>query len=289
VTGRALDPLSFQPELKHTAVRVEPAAAVALAGGRLAEAVARELEERGVRARRLELAELERAPAGVRRVVVAEAEPAGEPWWEVALASPDGPGVALLDLAAGPEPLAAMPALLDRGWRLGWRGERWLPEPVRRLVARWLRAGEEPAGLVVGGVASAPDPPAPAGALVLAPGGRLGFHAPVSGDPATLASYLSGTRGPRAALRRVVAVLSASTALVVAGDPLGDPDHDPEQGIDLLVHEDRVAGTAQVWRVAAGQVLGVAAVVPSAAADDVEALWLADPDPALLRRRFPVH
>jgi hypothetical protein len=33
----------------------------------------------------------------------------------------------------------------------------------------------------------------------------------------------------------------------------------------------------------------VAAVLPPAAAADVEALWLADPSPELLRRRFPVR
>jgi hypothetical protein len=43
-----------------------------------------------------------------------------------------------------------------------------------------------------------------------------------------------------------------------------------------------------VWRLAAGQVLGVAAVLRPAAVEDVEALWLADPEPALVRRRFPL-
>jgi len=42
-----------------------------------------------------------------------------------------------------------------------------------------------------------------------------------------------------------------------------------------------VAGAAQVWRIAAGQVLGVAAVLPPAVAEDVEALRLADPNAAL--------
>jgi assimilatory nitrate reductase catalytic subunit len=290
VTGRALDPISFQPELKHAAVRVEPAAAIALSGSRLAEAVARELRRRGVNARRLEPGELERLPPGARRVVVAESELAGEPWWEVAVAPPPGPGAAMLDLAAGPEPLAAIPALLDRGWRLAWRGDRWLPAEVRPLVERWLRAGEEPPALVVAGVAPPPGPaPAPADALLLAPGGRLGHHGPLSSDPATLASFLVGSGGPRAAVRRVVARLSARASLVIAGDPVGDHEGDPEQGVDRLVHEDRGAGTAQVWRLAGGQVLGVAAVLPAAVADDVEALWLADPEPALLRRRFPLR
>jgi hypothetical protein len=124
---------------------------------------------------------------------------------------------------------------------------------------------------------------------VLAPGGRIGHHTPLSGDPATLAALLCGELPPRGALRRVVAALSARASLVVAGDPLGDPDHDAEQGVDVLVHEDRVAGAAQVWRIAAGQVLGVAAVLPPAVAADVEALWLADPEPGLLRSRFPVR
>jgi assimilatory nitrate reductase catalytic subunit len=287
LTPRVLDPVSFQPELKHTAVRVRAARSVALAGGALASAVAAALRERGVRAQTLSRDELERVPDGVLRVVVAEAELAAEPWWEVALASPPGAGAAVLDLAAGPEPLAALPALLDAGWRVGWEGERWLPGPVRRLVSRRLAALDGPASLRVGGPARA-QCEAPA-ALVLAPGGRIGHHTPLSGDPATLAALLCGELPPRGALRRVVAALSARASLVVAGDPLGDPDHDAEQGVDVLVHEDRVAGAAQVWRIAAGQVLGVAAVLPPAVAEDVEALWLADPDPGLLRSRFPVR
>jgi len=287
LTPRALDPMSFQPELKATPVRLCAARAVALAGGALADAVAAALRERGVAARRLGLDELERAPDGVLRVVVAEAPLTAAPWWEVAASSPPGAGGAVLDLAAGPEPLAALPALLDAGWQVDWEGERWLPEPVRRLVARRLARLDAPAALRVGGPARR-DGGSPA-ALVLAPGGRLGPHAPLSGDPATLAALVGGELPARGALRRVVAALSPRSSLVVAGDPLGDPGEDAEQGVDLLVHEDRVAGTAQVWRTAAGQVLGVAAVLPPAVAGDVEALWLADPDPALLRRRFPVR
>ncbi|MBO0685542.1 MAG: nitrate reductase, partial [Candidatus Dormibacteraeota bacterium] len=48
LTERALDPLSFQPELKHATVRVGPARrAVALAGGPLAQAVGKELRNAG--------------------------------------------------------------------------------------------------------------------------------------------------------------------------------------------------------------------------------------------------
>jgi hypothetical protein len=170
-----------------------------------------------------------------------------------------------------------------------WRGERWLPAPVRALVERALRLAAAESGLVVG----APAPPrravaAPPETLVLEPGGLLGWDRPLSGDPATLASFLAGAAGPRSALRRVVAALSPRRSLIVAGDPLGDPATDLEQGVDLLTHEDRAAGWAQVWRLAAGQVLGVAAVLRPAAVEDVEALWLADPEPALVRRRFPL-
>jgi assimilatory nitrate reductase catalytic subunit len=287
LTPRALDPVSLQPELKHTAVRVAAAGAVAVAGGTLAAAIVAALRRRGVPARRLCRDELEQAPEGVLRVAVAEAGLTAEPWWEVALSPPPGGGAAVLDLTAGPEPLAALPALVDAGWRVDWEGERWLPGPVRRLVERRMATLDGPPALRVG---------APARAacdadrmVVLAPGGSLGHHTPLSGDPATLAALLCGALTPRAALRRFVAVLSPRASLVVAGDPLGDPAVDAEQGIDLLVHEDRVAATAQVWRVAAGQVLGVAAVLPPAVAADVEALWLADPDPARLRARFPVR
>jgi hypothetical protein len=288
LTGRALDPVSFQPELKHTAVRVTPAGAVAIAGGALAEAVAGRLRGRGLPVRLVDFAGLERTPDRFLRVIVAEAPLSAAPWWEVAEAPPAGAGLAVLDLGAGPEPLAALAPLADRGWRVAWRGERWLPAPVRRLVERRLATGGSPA-LRVGGPAAAEREPVPDGALVLEPGGPVGAHAPLAGDPATLAALVAGELGPRGALRRVVAPLSERATLVLAGDPAGDPARDREQGVDLLVHEDGPAGTAQVWRFAAGQALGVAAVLPPAAAADLEALWLADPEPALLRRRFPVR
>jgi assimilatory nitrate reductase catalytic subunit len=151
LTVPAVDPHSFQPELKHAAVRVDPAPGVALAGRALAAAVARELGARGLAARAVGAAELERLPEAVRPVVLAEGALGGMPWWEAAAAPPPGPGHAVLDLGAGPEPLAALPALVDAGWTVGWRGERWLPAPVRRLVERRLRdAGPRP-GLVVAG------------------------------------------------------------------------------------------------------------------------------------------
>jgi formylmethanofuran dehydrogenase subunit D len=290
LTPRALDPLSFQPELKHTAVRVEPAPAVAVAGGALAGAVVAALGGRGVPAALLGPDELERTPARVRRAQVAEAPLTAEPWWEVARRPPGAAGTAVLDLAAGPEPLAALPALAGAGWAVAWRGERWLPGPVRRLVEAHLAPdGGGAAGLVVGAPAPAPCRCPVADAVVLVPGGRLGLHGPLSGDPSTLAALLAGELGPRAALRRVVAALTERRSLVVAGDPLGDPEGDAGQGVDVLLHEDRAAGTAQVWRLAGGQVLGVAAVLAPDVAADVEALWLADPEPALLRRRFPLR
>jgi hypothetical protein len=290
LTARALDPDSFQPELKHTAVRVQPAGPVAVAGGALAAAVVRALCDGGRPARHVGLDELARLPETVLAVAVAEAALTAEPWWEVATSPPPPGGTVLLDLAAGPEPLAALPALAGAGWEVGWRHERWLPEPVRELVARHLPAGGETAALVVGGPAASPPLEAPPGVLILEPGGRLGRYAPLSADPATLAVYLAGGREePRRALRRVAAGLGPRTSLLVAGEPLGDPERDREQGVDLLVHEDRAAGTAQVWRLTDGQVLGVAAVLAPPVIEDAEALWLADPEPGLLRRRFPLR
>src|SRR5258708_33951422 len=47
--ARALDPVSFQPELKHTVVRLQPASRrIALSGGQLARAVADPPRERCV-------------------------------------------------------------------------------------------------------------------------------------------------------------------------------------------------------------------------------------------------
>jgi assimilatory nitrate reductase catalytic subunit len=290
LTSRALDPVSFQPELKHTPVSVRPAGAVALAGGALAAAVVRRLCELGATARLLDGHELERAPDGVLRAMVAEASLGAEPWWEVAVAPPPAAGLAVLDLSAGPEPLGALPALAAAGWKVGWRHERWLPAPVRRVVERRLAAPDVVAALVVGSPEARPPAEAPVDVLVLRPGGRLGQHGPLSADPATLATFLvNGGLDARRTVRRVVVALTPRASLIVAGDPLGDPETDREQGVDLLVHEDRVGGTAQVWRMAAGQVLGVAAVLPPAVVEDVEAMWLADPEPALLRRRFPLR
>ncbi|HEV2952718.1 MAG TPA: hypothetical protein VG015_01335, partial [Candidatus Dormibacteraeota bacterium] len=105
---------------------------------------------------------------------------------------------------------------------------------------------------------------------------------PLSGDPATLAAFLAGRISDRAALRRLVVPLGRR-ALVVVGDPV------PSAESDLLVHEDRGAGLAQVWRVAAGQILGAAALVEPAVAADIEDLWLADVEPSVLRARLPVR
>ncbi|HSR25502.1 MAG TPA: molybdopterin-dependent oxidoreductase, partial [Candidatus Eisenbacteria bacterium] len=137
--ARALDPVSLQPELKHTAVRVEPARpGVALAGGSLAAAVAAVLDAGGVPVRCVALSDLARQPPGMLRAVIAEAQMDGTlPWWEASGLGPAAPGAAVeLDLAAGPEPLAALPELAALGWRARWRGEPWLPAPVCRLLAR---------------------------------------------------------------------------------------------------------------------------------------------------------
>ena len=286
--GRALDPVSRQPELKHTVVRVEPAAPeVALAGGPLADAVAARLDAAGVRARRVPPAELAGAGPGVLRVLVAEAGLDGAaPWWDLA-AEAGGPVV--LDLAAGPEPLALLPSLLAAGRPVACRGERWLPAPAGRLVATWLGPGGDRRGAAVVGGARRRPRPAPPGTLVLEPGGALGLERPLSGDPAVLASFVRGELPARAALRRVVVPLSPHRTLVLAGDPLGDEASDAEQGVDLLVHEDSGAGVAQVWRLAAGRTLGVAAVVAPAAAREVEAVWLSDADPDAVRSQFPVR
>ena len=125
LTIRVLDPVSFQPELKHTAVRVEPApAGVALTGGALADAVTDALAALGVAVRR--------PGPGVLRAVIGEAPLAGAlPWWRAAAVPP--PGDVLLDLTDGPEPLVALPALLADGRRVRCRGERWLPAPVAAL------------------------------------------------------------------------------------------------------------------------------------------------------------
>jgi len=118
--------------------------------------------------------------------------------------------------------------------------------------------------------------------VVLQPGGSLGGESPLSGDPATLAAYLAGRIPARAARRRLVVPIGR-LALVVVGDPTGSGE------ADLLIHEDRVAGQAQVWRVSSGEVLGAAALVERPVAEDIERLWLADVEPAVLRSRVPLH
>ena len=286
--ARALDPTSFQPELKHTVVRVEPAGGeIALAGGALADAVAARLRSAGTAVHRVSHAELRDVAAGVLRVGIGEASGAGIPWWEVAAGPPPAPadGVAVLDCAVAPEPLAALSALRGAGWAVAGDVERWLPPPVRRLVG--LDAPADGAAVRVG----APVCEAwtgDGGALVLDPGGRWGAAEPVSGDPAILSAFLLGHTSPRGVLRRLQVPVSAVRTLVLAGDPVGDPRTDGPQGVDVVTHEDTAAGSAQVWRMAAGQVLGVAAVLAPDAARDVEALWLADPEPDLVRRRLPI-
>lgn len=296
LTSPALDPQSFQPELKHTVVGVRPVCGeVALAGGTLADAIAERLRRQGLRARVVTAEQLEQLPRGVQRALIATGRlAAARAWWEIAAKPPPPPtsgATAVLDLDQGPEPLVALPALQQAGWRIQLAGERWLPAAVAQLLRASLPAAGLDAPAVCLRVACPAACPAPAmaGVMVLQPGGELGLRRPLSGDPAILAAYLAGRSGVQAALRRLVVPLSPRRSLLVLGDPLGEPSLDVEQGVHLLVHEDRAAGWAQVWRLAAGQVLGGAAVLPPAVAEDAEALWLTDPDPALLRRRFPLR
>ncbi|MBO0689315.1 MAG: hypothetical protein J2P40_07075, partial [Candidatus Dormibacteraeota bacterium] len=238
--------------------------------------------------RRVPPAGLPGVEAGVLRVGIGGGSPAGLPWWEAAASPPPAPpeGVAVLDCATAPEPLAALAALRDAGWVVTGDLERWLPLAVRRLVG----LSTPPPDPLVRVSAPSREPWTRDGAaLVLEPGGWWGPAGPVSGDPAVLGAFLLGQTSPRGVLRRVQVPVSAERTLVLAGDPLGDPATDGAQGVDVVTYEDTAAGSAQVWRMAAGQVLGVAAVLSPDAARDVEALWLADPEPHLVRRRLPVR
>jgi assimilatory nitrate reductase catalytic subunit len=145
LTVPSLDPASLQPELKHAAVRVERATGVALAGGALAAAVARELAPRGQAARAIAPGELDRLPDAVLRVLVAEGALAATPWWEVAAAPPTGPGRAVLDLgaaagaaggAAGPGRRRLDGGLARRALAAGARPPAGRAAPRRRRPAR---------------------------------------------------------------------------------------------------------------------------------------------------------
>jgi assimilatory nitrate reductase catalytic subunit len=288
--GRAIDDASFQPELKHTVVRVVPAPErVAVAGGALAEALVAALVARGVDARLLPAGELEEVgPEQARRLLIAEAPvPAGcLPWWRVRAGRRAPPAGAVLDLRAGPEPLGALPALAGAApRRLGSGG---LPPQVLRILDAFVPEAREapPAGLVVAAT-PLPVPQVPAGTLVLAPGGRLGLDEPLSGDPERLVRLVTG-RGPGTdVVRHTSAALAPGRTLIAIGTSVRDgPGRDDTA--DLLVHEDERTGTAEVWRLAAGRALGVAAVVTPAGAAEIEAAWSARTPPAALRRRFPL-
>jgi assimilatory nitrate reductase catalytic subunit len=293
--GRFTDPVSFQPELKHTVVRVTPLlpARVALAGGELAEAVAAALCVRGVEARMAGPEGLAGAPDGVRRVRLDQAPPAaGElVWWRAAAGElPARAGCALLDLRRGPEPLSALPALRRAGWEVARLGAGGLPPAVLGLLDRCVpAAGPDPGALlVVAPAAPATEPePAPERTLVLRPGGALGLVGPLASDPGRLAGFLAGAADAVSAVRCVRVPLDRFRTLVAAGRDAGEAGTGAEA--DVLLHEDETSRTAQVWRVAAGRLLGVAAVVPTAVAEDVQALWLGQPAPDVLLRRFPVH
>ncbi len=286
--ARALDPVSFQPELKHTVVRLQPASRrIALSGGQLARAVAERLRERSVAVLYNSSPPNDLPPGVTQAHIRGELEP-GLPWWEIAgnpdrVPPSDGNRQAVIDLSAGPEPLAALPALSAAGWSVSRRGDGGLPGPVLSLLDRRLpEAGAQEPGLVVAAFRSDLAGPAPSGALVLDPGGTFAGEGPLSGDPATLAALLSGAVPLRAALRRLVVPIG-KLALVVVGDCR------PGQLADQLVYQDAAAGLAQVWSMSSGEVLGGAAIVERTVADDVERLWLTDVEPHVLRARLPLH
>jgi formylmethanofuran dehydrogenase subunit D len=288
--GRTLDPISFQPELKHTIARLEPAPKrVALSGGELARAVELRLGGEGVTAMFVTAAELASVPSGVMRVLIpGDLEQGVVPWWDLAgqpelvPPAPEG-GFALIDLRQGPEALAALPALAAAGWTVRRLGDGGLPLQVLGLLDKKLpAAGSEVLTLVVGASRAAAGAPSDEQILVLQPGGSLGGEHPLSGDPTTLAAFLAGRIPARAALRRLVVPLGR-LALVLVGEPVGAGE------ADLLIHEDRVSGQAQIWRLSSGEVLGAAAVVERPVAEDVERLWLADVEPGVVRSRVPLH
>ena len=286
--SRALDPVSFQPELKHTIVRLEPAPRlVAVSGGQLGREVARRLAGMDVPAFFNPPADAD-LPPGARRVHIPGEAGAGLIWWEVAghperIPPPRGGACAVIDLSAGPEPLAALPALSAAGWTVRRAGDGGLPGPVLTLLDRRLPAAGDPepdlcvAALRAGGA----DRP-PSGTLLLRPGGDIAGASPLSGDPATLAGFLAGAGSHRAALRRLVVPVGRLT-LVLVGDCA------PGESADRLVYEDQARGQAQVWFLTSGEVIGGAAIVERAVADDIERLWLADPEPSALRGRLPLR
>lgn len=289
LTGPALDPVSFQPELKHTVAWLGPAGdQIGIVGGALARATAECLAGMSVRALLVSSEQLENAPDHVRRVVFGDGELDGVlAWWAVATAPeilPQGGGRAVLDLRQGPEPLTALPALLEAGFAVQRNGDGQLPREILRILDQVIPSTQPMGGgeaVVVGEPERCLPSPVPQ-ALRLEPGGTLGLDRPLSGDPRTLAAFLSDQVPARAALRRMAVSLGGRT-LVVVGDTSLAPD------ADLIVHEDGSRGLAQVWKVASGQVLGGAAIVEPGAADDVEELWLADVEPVRLRSRIPVR
>ncbi|HEV2952692.1 MAG TPA: nitrate reductase, partial [Candidatus Dormibacteraeota bacterium] len=182
--SRAIDPLSFQPELKHTVAWLGPAPTkVALTGGLLAEAIVRWLEGEGLSALLVTPEQLEMAPESVQKVSVGGAAMGGAvAWWTVASEPGDCPRPesetrAVVDLRHGPEPLSAVTGLLSAGWTVSRLGDGGLPPEILRLLQPTLPAidpGQIGGGLVVGEPLPQPAVAVPQ-SLHLEPGGQLGL------------------------------------------------------------------------------------------------------------------
>lgn len=287
--GRALDPVSFQPELKHTVVRVTRAPEhISLSGEALAAEVAKRLRSRGIDATYSGDPGRPPTPPG-RAVFIAGTMGEGLPWWEPPGAPSDdrsagpGAGEAAIDLSSGPEPLAALPRLVAAGWTPRRRGRLQLPEAVLALLDPLLPEASASPELLVAPLRPTALPPLPRETLVLVPGGMLAGERPVSGDPAVLADFLAGDTSARGALRRLVVPLEDGRVLVVLGDTTRSTL------TDEFVYQDTSVGEAQVWHLGGGEVLGVAAIVKRHLVEEILEIWTSDLDPALLRRRLPLR
>ena len=125
------------------------------------------------------------------------------------------------------------------------------------------------------------------GVWAVGPGVRTALGLRLTDDPDRLALALAGHRQGSRALTRADLRVTGDRAAFVGGDP--DPEADDEaQDVDAVALADTATGLRVRWRLAGGQVLGVAAEGPVDAVRSIAGAWEADLGPAEVRELLTV-
>ncbi|HET9051809.1 MAG TPA: molybdopterin-dependent oxidoreductase, partial [Candidatus Dormibacteraeota bacterium] len=120
------------------------------------------------------------------------------------------------------------------------------------------------------------------GVWAVGPGVRTALGLGLTDDPDRLARALTGEAGGARALTRADLRLQGARATFAGGDPDASADDDAQE-VDLVSITDTATGLRVRWRLAGGQVLGVAAEGPADAVQVVADAWLDDLGPAEVR------